>query len=122
MLIVSGIVLYIKKESIIGLYYLTVFIILCYLTASWHDWKFGCGDGMRNMVEYYSLFSFPLCFVINKINSINSKLFKYAIWTLISLLVVTSLKVNYHYYGCYFEDTWDWSQFIDTLIYPIMIR
>ena len=117
-----GIVLNLKKNSFIGLYSLTIFTVLCYMTASWHDWKFGCGAGMRNIVEYFSLFSFPLCFVVNKTLTIPNKFSRSFLLVAFSLLVLISLKVNYHYFGCYFEDTWDWSTYINTFIYPMSIN
>ena len=118
-LALSGIILSLKNRTTIGLYSSIVFILVSYLTASWHDWKFGCGSGMRNMVENYSLLSFPLCYSIHKINLMNKKLIKLAFFTSIFLLVMISFKVNYHYYGCYFVDVWDWSEYIKTLIYPM---
>ena len=114
-----GLILSLRNRTTIGMYSSIVFVLVTYLTASWHDWRFGCGSGMRNMVEYYSLFSFPICYSINKINLVNKKLIKIAFYALIGLLAIISFKVNYHYYGCYFVDVWDWSEYIKTLIYPM---
>lgn len=116
-----GIGLKLKKRTIPGVYLSIVFILICYLTASWHDWRFGCGNGMRNMAEYYSLFSFPLAFSLNRINLINKRLNKWGIYAILGLLVAISFKVNYHYFGCYFADTWDWLDYLRTLLYPIEI-
>ncbi len=117
-LILFGMVLNLKKNLFLGLYPLILFIVIWYITASWHDWKFGCGAGMRNIVEYYSLFSFPLCFVTDKILTISNKYYRNLMLAVVSLLVLISLKVNYHYFGCYFTDTWDWTPYINTFMYP----
>ena len=93
-----------NKNSISIFYQLFTFLLICYLTTSWHERGFGCGAGMRNMVEYYSLFAFPLCFFINKVCSIKIKSFRFSMYLCIGLLVLISFKVNYHYYGCYLTD------------------
>ncbi|OQX76567.1 MAG: hypothetical protein B6D61_08600 [Bacteroidetes bacterium 4484_249] len=121
-LALSGIVLLWKKNKATGLFSLIIFFLITYITASWHDWKFGCGAGMRNMVEYYSLFSFPLAFVVNKFFMIKRKFVKYFLFAFFGLLVIISFKVNYHYFGCYFSGTWNWSDYIKTLLYPLQIN
>jgi hypothetical protein len=120
--ILTGIILHLKYKSWEAIRYLIIVLLLIYLTASWHDWIFGCGAGMRNMVEYYSILSFPLCFFINWINSINKVAVKISIFICISFLVIISFKVNYHYFGCYFGTTWDWTDYLNTLTYPIKIK
>ncbi len=116
--IVAGIFMMVKKKDFRGIVPLMYFVLVIYITASWHDWKFGCGCGMRNMVEYYSFLSFPLIFFLQKINSIEKILPKVTLWFFIAVLVLISFKVNYHYYGCYFETDWSWGQYFKALQYP----
>ena len=117
--ILVGVFLMIKNKSSLGFYCLFVLCSLIYITASWHDWKFGCGAGMRNMVEYYSLLSFPLCIFINRISSLKTKLLKISLSFFFCTLLFISFKVNYHFYGCYFGGTWDWNCYYNTLVYPL---
>lgn len=119
--IIIGIVLLLKYKPWEGSMHLLIILFVIYITASWHDWTFGCGAGMRNMVEYYSILSFPLCFFINRIFSMKKFQVKLSALLFISLLVIVSFKVNYHYFGCYFGGTWNWLDYINTLTYPVKI-
>ena len=121
-LVLLGIVLIWKSNKTIGWFSIIVFSLITYITASWHDWKFGCGAGMRNMVEYYSLFSFPLAFAVNKLFLKKKGIVKLSLFAVSGLLVIISFKVNYHYFGCYFSGTWDWSDYVKTLLYPLQIN
>lgn len=120
--ILIGIALLLKYKPWESFRYLLIVLLIIYLTSSWHDWSFGCGAGMRNMVEYYSLLSFPLSIFINRINSINKFHLKFSALLCISFLVIISFKVNYHFFGCYFGGTWDWLDYFNTLTYPIKTR
>lgn len=98
--------------------YLLVFSLVVYTTAAWHEYSFGCGAGMRNMVEYLALFAFPLCYTLHKIQSISKSMVRYATWVAICIPVVIAAKESYHYYGCYFTQGWDWTQYLETLTFP----
>ncbi len=113
-----GIAIFWKSNKSLSLYSSFVFLLIVYITASWHDWRFGCGAGMRNMVEYYSLFSFPLAVTVNKFLTLNKPVIKLSIFALIGFLVLVSFKVNYHFFGCYFSGMWDWSDYFNYLLYP----
>lgn len=119
--ILFGIGLLLRKKMVLGIFSGVLFILVCYATASWHDWNFGCGCGMRNIVEYYSLFSFALLFAINKIYLINNKLLKLVTISFIFIIALISFKVNYHYFGCYFGNTWEWMDYIKTFLYPLEV-
>lgn len=121
-LVIIGIVLIWKSNKTLALYSSIVFLMITYLTSSWHDWRFGCGAGMRNMVEYYALFAFPLAFSVNKFFLMKKGIIKLLIFASIGLLVMTSFKVNYHYFGCYFSGIWDWSDYIKYLFYPVQVN
>ena len=116
-----GIVLIWKSRKPLAIYSSIVFLLMVYITASWHDWRFGCGAGMHNMVEYFSLFSFPLAFGINRFFSMQKGIIKLIIFATIGLFIMISFKVNYHYFGCYFSGVWDWSDYIKYLFYPVQV-
>ena len=117
--ILIGIAIFWKSNKSLSLYSSFVFLLIVYITASWHDWRFGCGAGMRNMVEYYSLFSFPLAVTVNKFLTLNKPVIKLSIFALIGFLVLVSFKVNYHFFGCYFSGMWDWTDYFKYLLYPL---
>lgn len=116
---IAGLIILYSKNKLFCHYIIFTILLLIYLTASWHDWSFGCGLGMRNMVEYYSLLSIPLCYTMNFIFTIKSKIIKILLIKFILLLTLINLKINYHYYGCYFLDTWIWTDYFKTLFYPL---
>ncbi len=116
--ILIGIGLQLKNNLFSGLRYLGIVLAVIYLSASWHDWGFGCAAGMRNMVEYYSLLSFPLCLFIHRVNSIDKTWMKTSAFLCIGFVVLICFRLNYYYFGCYFADTWDWTFYFDTLTYP----
>ncbi|NOX48649.1 MAG: hypothetical protein GXO89_16905 [Chlorobi bacterium] len=117
-----GIVLIWKSNKTLALYSSFVFLLITYMTASWHDWRFGCGAGMRNMVEYYALFSFPMAFSVHKLFSMKKGIIKFLIFATLGFFVMISFKVNYHYFGCYFSGIWDWSDYVKYLFYPVQIN
>jgi len=95
------------------------FVGIVYLTASWYTWQFGCSCGMRNMVEYSSILAFPLTIFFDKVIYQTPKVPKVIILVVLTLLVMINLKVNYHFYGCYFTGTWNWDDYLKTLFYDL---
>lgn len=119
LLILIGLVLIFKTRPLESIKYLLVVFLLIYFTSSWHVWDFGCGAGMRNMVEYYSFLSFPLCYCISGLLSIRNSWLKILGVFIVSLLSLIAFKVNYHYFGCYFGETWDWANYFKLFYYPL---
>jgi hypothetical protein len=117
--VLIGIILLLKDKLFDAVKYVIILLLLIYLTASWHDWRFGCGIGMRNMVEYYSALSFPLAMFINYLYSLKNFWIKASLFICICIFSMISFKVNYHYYGCYFGNTWDWTDYLKILQYPL---
>jgi hypothetical protein len=121
-LIIIGIVIMLKHKTADGIKYLAVVFAVIYLTASWHTWQFGCGAGMRNMVEYYSLLSFPLSFLIFRLFSVKKIYLKGLLFLTLTFFVILNFRTNYNFYGCYFGGTWEWAEYFKTLAYPYKIK
>jgi hypothetical protein len=121
-LIIIGIVIMLKHKTADGIKYLAVVVAVIYLTASWHTWQFGCGAGMRNMVEYYSLLSFPLSFLIFRLFSVKKIYLKGLLFLTLTFFVILNFRTNYNFYGCYFGGTWEWAEYFKTLAYPYKIK
>lgn len=119
---ILGIMLMIRDKKLSGTILIFTLLLEIFITASWHDWQFGCGCGMRNMVEYYSILSVPLSLFIHKLYSIRQKFVKITAFASIGILVFICFKVNYHYYGCYFGTIWDWHDYLNTFTYPLKIK
>ncbi len=115
-----GLYFFIPSYRTTGTYIALTFLTILYLTASWHDPQFGCGCGQRNFVEYYALLIFPLAFFMQKVGDRKPKS-KMIFYTIIALFAVISFKINYHFFGCYLGDLWNWEDYLKTLIYPLKI-
>ena len=50
-LIITGVIWGVVKKNGFAIYYFTLFAIMVYLSASWHQPNFGCGYGQRNFVD-----------------------------------------------------------------------
>lgn len=116
-----GCMFYTRKRWTMGGYITIVFLIICYLTASWHEWSFSCGMGMRNSVEFLSLLSFPFCFWLNRVVLMKNKPWKFFLLGIVVSAAVINFKISYHYFGCYFGETWNWSGYFVPLFYPLSI-
>jgi hypothetical protein len=116
--IFPALIFYAKSKPYFGGYVLLVFLLLVYLTASWHDWTFGCSYGMRNSVEYLSLFLIPFIYLIGKIWYRKEAIYITLKGSIILILLI-SFKLGYHYAGCYFDGNWNWEGYLNYLTYPL---
>ncbi|MEJ2593572.1 MAG: hypothetical protein P8100_00240 [bacterium] len=108
-----GLVWMIRDQKANGYLILLATILLIYASSAWWIWSFGCGYGVRNLVEYYTLLSIPLAwFLQNLMNGRRRLIFG----ILILLFCLYNLKMIYSYGGCWFGDgTWDWDQYLHWL-------
>jgi hypothetical protein len=99
-------IFFIRKRNIWII--LSIFILLSYITASWHMVYFGCGFGNRNFVEFTPLFAISLGFFIQ-----NSfwKAKKYAYIILLVFLALINLKLSYALEKCFFGTAWEWKEY-----------
>ena len=118
LLILFAIVFMIKKKITNGLYILTIFLLISYLSSAWSVWNFGCSFGGRNYLEYLTLMSLPLGTLINYATPL--KLYKaIPFFLLLGFLIVFNLKMSYSWDGCFYgSHDWDWEEYYKMLKHP----
>jgi hypothetical protein len=97
-----------------GLILLFVFLMLIYLSASWHMVTFGCGYGCRNFSEYSALFAFPLGWLVQQAK--NSSTLKYMTVLVIISCVLVNQKATYSHDRCFWGGDWDYEEYLHQLI------
>lgn len=99
LIILSGITYMIVKKKKSGYLFAMIFILLTYMTASWHDYAFGCGFAGRNFVEYYAIFSIPLGFFISNLKSLYTKVIGFAF---LGIFTIYNIALTYRFDECWF--------------------
>lgn len=97
------------KRSINGLISFSFFLVISYMSASWHQYYFGCGFGARNMVEYAPFLLFPL---VSFIEQTSMKPLATAIKLTSLTLGGIGLIVMYNYNYCFGGTKWDWRHYL----------
>lgn len=94
---------------------LITFFIVSYMCASWNNPYFGiCNFGKRPMVEYLPVLMLPISYLMAGYKYF-SKLGKYLVVSLISVMVIYNLALFRVFNTCFFGDTWDWALFAELL-------
>jgi hypothetical protein len=102
-----------------GFYLLGVFLIITYIFSSWWAYNFGCAFGARSYVEYLSLFSIPVAYIFEKVNTDSNKISKSVFWIIIVALIIFNLKMTYSYDGCFYgSGDWDWKEYFNLVTSP----
>jgi len=107
-----------KYRKPAGVYSAFAILIIIYLSAAWHDPAFGCGAGLRNVSEYMALLALPYSLLIHRVMNTPGTLIKRLFAISLLLLALISFKINYHFYGCYPGDIWEWRPYFAPLFYP----
>ncbi|SFT62413.1 hypothetical protein SAMN05216474_1384 [Lishizhenia tianjinensis] len=94
-----------RINAIIGLVF---FLLISYISASWHQYYFGCGFGARNMVEYAPFLVFPL---VQFIHHVKPKILRFT-YPLLGLFTLACLTTMYNYNYCFGGDRWDWKYYL----------
>jgi len=113
--IVGGYILWTKGNQWIAGVYLTTFLSIVFLGASWWVWHFGCGYGSRTLVEFIALFAPALFTFHGWMEKQGAKIFSVII---LSLIVVMQLKMTYSYGSCWFHGDWNWQAYTDLVFGP----
>ncbi|MCX6304420.1 MAG: hypothetical protein NT040_05595 [Bacteroidetes bacterium] len=95
-----------------------VFILVTLVCASWNMWYFGCSYGQRSYVEYYTILSVPLAWLVTGVFSNRSLVVKTIVLFLVFFTVYANLRhsaVLYRLDRCYFGSTWDWDHYLRTV-------
>jgi hypothetical protein len=119
MLIIISIGIMILRKVNNGFYLLGVFLIITYIFSSWWAYNFGCAFGARSYVEYLSLFSIPVAYIFEKVNTDSNKISKSVFWIIIVALIIFNLKMTYSYDGCFYgSGDWDWKEYFNLVTSP----
>jgi hypothetical protein len=109
--IVIGMIWMVIKRAANGVFIFAVFLVFSYIISCWWNWKFGCGFGARNYVEYTALFSIPLAYLFSTLSTL-PVIQKTAIIVLIIGSVLFNLKLTYTYDECFFaSDSKAWEEY-----------
>lgn len=118
-MIILSIWLMISKKANNGLYLLFIFLIISYVFSSWWAYNFGCAFGARSYVEYFSVFSIPVAYIIDKVNTDAKKVVKSVFWITVIIMIIFNLKMTYSYDGCFYgSGDWDWKEFFNLVTSP----
>jgi len=118
LLFVAGIILMLFRKMGNGLTIAAVFIVLTLVCASWKMWYFGCCNGQRSYIEYYTILAVPFGYLA-------TELFRMRNFVVSSLLLFIILLPAYYtqrytlamyrFERCYYGSTWDWDHFSRSL-------
>lgn len=106
--ILVGFILMIRKKVMNGWVAGVLFFLISYVFACWWDWSFGCSFGARSFVEYASLFSLPIAFILSKFRNFHA-ITKVMVSVILIACIYINLKLFFAFDMCYFgEGFWDW--------------
>jgi len=87
---------------------------MIYVTAAWWTYDFGCGMGVRNMVDFSSLWMIMVALVLKTMEQ-NNRVFRGVIAFLL-ILCLFNMKLTYAYDNCFFGDSnWDWQFYFEKI-------
>jgi hypothetical protein len=113
-LFIIGMLFLYKRNKILSVYSIILFLVISYLFASWWSWNFGCSFGIRPFVDFFPIFAISLAALIEKIVYNKKMLIVFYILTI--LLIFYNLKLIYTFDGCWYGGIWDWASFIDWVL------
>jgi len=88
-----------------------VFLMVSYVTASWHNPWFGvCNFGKRPFIEFYPILMLPIAYIFKEYKSLQ-KLSKVLVITLLVVLLYYNIVFTLGFNTCFFGDTWSWNAF-----------
>tara|TARA_B100001939_G_C16887957_1_gene593974 strand:- start:981 stop:1241 length:261 start_codon:yes stop_codon:yes gene_type:complete len=82
--------------------------------SSWWSWNFGCGYGMRTMVEFLTVFSVGMGYFIQTVLKKNYYV-KISVGLLFTLLIYLSINGTYHFDQCWYHGLWDYKELWEML-------
>ncbi len=106
--ILAGLFLYRKKDKKLSMALLICFFVISYVFSSWWSWNFGCGYGIRPMVEFIPVFSVGFAYLTAKI--LRLKYLKFLFFAVTGFLIYLSVNGMYHFDGCWYFGEWDYKK------------
>ena len=111
-LIGTGLMIFQRRSN--GWLIAAIFMMVTLVCATWKMWYFGCSYGQRSFVEYYTILSVPLAWLVAGLFKHRFLAVKTLMLFLIFFLAYANLRytvVLYRFDRCYYGSTWDWDHF-----------
>lgn len=92
------------------------FLLISYVFSCWWCWWFGCALGGRSFIEYYTLFSLSVAYLVQKI--VHQRAIRwYLVGLFIAALFITfNIVLTYNYEHCiYVASYWDYNDFVKAI-------
>ncbi len=109
--ILVGLFLYREKDKKLSMRLLLWFFAISYVFSSWWSWMYGCGYGIRPMVEFLPVFSVGFAYLTAKI--LRLKYLKFLFFAVTGFLIYLSINGMYHFDGCWYAGEWDYKKLWD---------
>ena len=90
----AGLITLLRKNKFSAFSFSLFFALLVYIIASWWNWYYGDGFGMRPFIDYYSIMMIPIAIFLNGIPKLAVKI---SVLFLLSVFIVFGLVQNYQY-------------------------
>ncbi len=116
LMIVAAIGWMIVRRETNGIYLALLFLGISYVFASWYAWHFGCSYGQRSFVEYYTILSLPLAWLVSRIVDGKRRLFTWFAALLLLFLSYYSVRMSLHYDKCFYSTAWDWAKLSNDIL------
>ncbi|MBK9176305.1 MAG: hypothetical protein IPM46_08195 [Flavobacteriales bacterium] len=104
-----------QENRALGWLVLALFAVGLYSMASWRAWHFGCGYGLRPMVQYLPLLSIPLWIWSRRLHARRPRAFIVA-FAVIALVCFVNYRAMLQFSSCYRWEEWDWTGFTGNLL------
>jgi len=112
--IIAGIILMNARGIKNGWFLALMFILISYVTASWHMWFFGGSYGARTFVEYYAFFSLAFAWCIESVLRIRNLFSKNLVILAMVLLVLFNHRmISVPRWNT--ASTWAWDELMNWL-------
>jgi len=110
LLMIAGIILMLVRKIANGILLLFTFLLVVYLSGSWHMWFFGGSYGSRPFVEYYALFSLGLGYLLVSVLRLRNGFIRSLMILLMVIFSYYNLRLIYHNIW-YTGSVWDWDAY-----------
>jgi hypothetical protein len=98
-----------------------ILLIATYVFASWWAWWFGGAFGHRCYVEYYSIMTLPLGFVLVKLSNSDKWFQRIEIGVLVAI-VFLNIRLTQVYGGMWDGPDWEFVDYADKVLQALFLR
>ena len=107
---VAGFILMIFHRKANGLLLLVTFLLVTYMSGSWHMWFFGGSYGSRPFVEYYAILSLGFGYILTAAGRLKNLFLRSLVCLIMIVFSYYNLRLIYH--NCWYTSSvWAWDDF-----------